>query len=465
MRSGAATRTWREVPRQHQPQAILREHAAMKVSVIGLGYVGTVVAGCLAKNGHDVVGVDVESHKVELVSQGRSPIVEPEIGDILREQVASGRLTATTDIVGSVRQSDIVLICVGTPSMPNGGVDLAFLRRVCEQIGSALRQHPGAPIVAVRSTVPPGTTRETVIPALERSSGLTAGADFGVCVNPEFLREGSAVRDFYDPPKTVIGEINRASGDTLAVMYAGIPGPLVRTDPDTAEMVKYTDNTWHALKIGFANEIGNLCKAFGVDAHQLMDIFCKDRKLNISTAYLKPGFAFGGYCLPKDLRALLNAARKVDVTTPILAAVLPSNELQIERAVDAVVATGRRRIGILGISFKAGTDDLRGSPQVELTERLLGKGFDLKVYDRNVNLAKVSGANRTYILERIPHLSRLMVDSMQELIDHSETIVVGNADEEFIDLPRFVSGDQTVIDLVRISRARSVTGVYEGICW
>jgi GDP-mannose 6-dehydrogenase len=284
-------------------------------------------------------------------------------------------------------------------------------------------------------------------------------------VNPEFLREGSAVRDFYDPPKTVIGEINRASGDGLAVMYADIPGPLVRTDPETAEMVKYTDNCWHALKIGFANEIGNLSKAFGVDAHQLMDVFCKDRKLNLSSAYLKPGYAFGGYCLPKDLKALLNAGRKAEVTTPILAAVLPSNELQIERAVNAVIATGKRKVGILGISFKAGTDDLRGSPQVELAERLLGKGYDLRVYDSNVNLAKVSGANRTYILERIPHLSCLMVDSMQELIDHAETIVVGNAAEEFVDLPRHVSGSQVVIDLVRISRERSVTGVYEGICW
>ncbi|MDQ2639063.1 MAG: UDP-glucose/GDP-mannose dehydrogenase family protein [Pseudomonadota bacterium] len=437
----------------------------MKVSVIGLGYVGTVVAGCLAKNGHDVVGIDIELAKVELVRQGRSPIVEPEIGAILDEQVHAGRLTATTDLAVGVRQSDIVLICVGTPAANTGAVDLGYLRRVCEEIGTALRQHPGAPIIAVRSTVPPGTTREHVIPVLERASGLQAGADFGVCVNPEFLREGSAVRDFYDPPKTVIGEINRTSGDALAVLYAGLPGPMVRTDPETAELVKYAANSWHALKIGFANEIGNICKAFGVDAHQLMDIFCKDRKLNISTAYLKPGFAFGGYCLPKDLKALVYAARKADVSTPILAAVLPSNEEQIERAVQAVIAAGKRKIGILGISFKAGTDDLRGSPQVEMAERLLGKGFDIRVYDRNVNMAKVMGANRAYILERIPHLSCLMVDTMDELISHADTIVVGNASEEFIELPRMVSANQTVIDLVRISPQRSVVGVYEGLCW
>jgi len=437
----------------------------MKIGVIGLGYVGTVVSGCLARMGNDVVGVDVDARKVELIAQGRSPIVEPEIGDILREQAASGRLTATTDVTAAVRQADIVLICVGTPALPSGAIELTYLRRVCEQIGEALRDHPGAPIIAVRSTVLPGTTRDHVIPILEKVSGLRAGADFGVCVNPEFLREGGAVNDFYYPSKTVIGEINRTSGDALAAVYAGLPGEVVRTSIETAEMVKYTNNAWHALKIGFANEIGTLCKAFGVDAHRVMDIFCTDRKLNISTAYLRPGFAFGGYCLPKDLRALLSAGRRAEVTTPILAAVLPSNDLQIERAVEAVVATGRRKVGILGISFKAGTDDLRGSPVVELAERLLGKGFDLRVYDRNVNLARVSGANRAYITERIPHLSCLMVESMDELLAHAGTVVVGNSAEEFRELPNLVSDNQVVIDLVRIGGREAVAGVYEGLCW
>jgi GDP-mannose 6-dehydrogenase len=437
----------------------------MKITIVGLGYVGTVVAGCLAKNGHDVVGADIEPRKVELVNQGKSPIVEPAIGEILREQVAFGRLAATTDVAAAVRQADMAMICVGTPSNAHGSIELQYLRRVCEEIGTALRDHPGAPIIVVRSTVLPGTTRQHAIPVLEAASGLRAGADFGVCFNPEFLREGCAVNDFYDPPKTVIGELNRASGDALAAIYAGFPGALVRTDLETAEMVKYTDNAWHALKIGFANEIGNIGKAFGVDAHQVMDIFCKDRKLNISPTYLRPGFAFGGYCLPKDLRALVSAARKMEVTTPILSSVLPSNELQLERGLNAVVGAGHRKVGILGISFKAGTDDLRESPLVELTERLLGKGFDIKVYDRNVNLAKVSGANRTYILERIPHLSRLMVDSMDELLEHAETVVVGNADEEFVDLPRFTCEGQVVIDLCRISKGRSVQGVYEGLCW
>ncbi|HTQ36894.1 MAG TPA: nucleotide sugar dehydrogenase [Steroidobacteraceae bacterium] len=437
----------------------------MKISVIGLGYVGTVVAGCLARMGNDVVGADIEPRKVDLISQGRSPIVEPDIGEILAEQVATGRLAATTNVTAAVRQADIVLICVGTPALPGGGLELAYLERVSEQIGAALRDHPGAPIIAVRSTVLPATTRRHVVPILERVSGLHAGADFGVCVNPEFLREGSAVSDFYFPSKTVIGEINRASGDMLAKVYEGLPGEVVRTDLETAEMVKYTNNAWHALKIGFANEIGTLCKAFGVDAHRVMDIFCTDRKLNISTAYLRPGFAFGGYCLPKDLRALLSAGRHAEVTTPILAAVLPSNDLQIERAVQAVVATGRHKVGILGISFKAGTDDLRGSPVVELAERLLGKGFDLRVYDRNVNLARVSGANRAYIVERIPHLSRLMVESMEELLAHAEVVVVGNASEEFGELPHLVADGQVVIDLVRVGRQQAVAGVYEGLCW
>jgi GDP-mannose 6-dehydrogenase len=437
----------------------------MKISVIGLGYVGTVAAGCLARMGHDVVGVDIEQRKVDLIAQGRSPIVEPEIGEILRQQVLAGHLHATTDVTAAVRHADIAMICVGTPAMPGGGLELGYLKRVAEQIGAALREHPGAPIIVVRSTVLPGTTREHVVPILEKVSGLHAGADFGVCMNPEFLREGSAVADFHNPQMTVIGEINRASGDVLASICADLPGEIVRTELETAEMVKYTCNAWHALKIGFANETGTLCKAYGVDSHRVMDIVCMDRKLNISTAYMRPGFAFGGYCLPKDLRALLSAGRRAEVATPILSAVLPSNDLQIERAVEAVVATGHHKVGILGISFKAGTDDLRGSPVVELAERLLGKGFDLRVYDSNVNLARVNGANRNYIVERIPHLSRFMVDDMHELLEHAETVVVGNAAPEFAELPHLTRDGQVVIDLVRIGGHRAVAGVYEGLSW
>ena len=307
--------------------------------------------------------------------------------------------------------------------------------------------------------------RELVIPTLEASSGKRAGTEFGVCINPEFLREGAAVHDYYHPPKTVVGEFNRASGDLLASLYAGMPGPLIRTDIETAEMVKYADNAWHALKVGFANEIGNVCKALEVDGHRVMDIFCQDTKLNLSPYYLKPGFAFGGSCLPKDLRALLYKAKTLDLTLPILGAILPSNERQIERGVRAVVERGSRKVGILGFSFKSGTDDLRESPVVELAERLIGKGFDLRVYDENVRLASIHGANRDYILNRVPHISRLMVASIDEVLNHADTIVIGNAAPEFRDVPVRLTDGQTIIDLVRITDSRSVSGVYEGICW
>jgi len=306
---------------------------------------------------------------------------------------------------------------------------------------------------------------EVVIPTLETFSGRRAGEEFGVCVNPEFLREGTAVHDYYNPPRTVIGELNQASGDLLASIYGQMPGPMVRTDIQTAEMVKYADNAWHALKVGFANEIGNICKALEVDGHRVMDIFCQDTKLNLSSYYLKPGFAFGGSCLPKDLRALLYKAKTLDLSTPILGAILPSNEQQIDRGVRAVIEKGRRQVGILGFSFKAGTDDLRESPIVELAERLIGKGFDLRVYDRNVNLAALQGANRDYILNHIPHISRLMVSSIDELLAHARTIVIGNAAPEFRDVPKLLADDQTLIDFVRICDSRSVAGVYEGICW
>ncbi len=437
----------------------------MRISVLGLGYVGTVSAGCLAQEGHEVIGVDSEPRKVDLINAGKTPIIEKDIGQIIERQVADGRLSATTDVAVAVRQTDLSLICVGTPSRGNGDIDLKYVKRVCEQIGTALRNHQGAPVVAIRSTMLPGTMREVVIPTLEACSGRRAGLEFGVCINPEFLREGNAVHDYFHPPKTVIGELNRASGDLLANLYAGMPGPLIRTDIETAEMVKYADNAWHALKVGFANEIGNLCKGLEVDSHRVMDIFCRDTQLNLSPYYLKPGFAFGGSCLPKDLRALLYKAKSLDVSLPILAAILPSNEQQIERGVRAVIEKGSKKVGVLGFSFKAGTDDLRESPVVELTERLIGKGFDLRIYDKNVSLARIHGANRDYILNHIPHISRLMVSGIDEVLDHADTIVIGNAAPEFRDVPRRLIDGQTVIDFVRVTDSCSVPGVYEGICW
>jgi len=437
----------------------------MKICVLGLGYVGAVSAGCLAKDGHEVIGVDPERTKVDLINAGRSPIIEKDIGSIIRDQVAAGRLSATTEVHHAVRHTDLALVCVGTPSRANGGIDLKYVKRVCEQIGQAIQTHPGAPVIVMRSTMLPGTMREVVIPLLEQHSRKRAGEEFGLCINPEFLREGTAVHDYYHPPKTVIGEVNRASGDLLAAVYARMPGPMIRTDIETAEMVKYADNAWHALKVGFANEVGSLCKALGVDAHRVMEIFCQDQKLNLSPYYLKPGFAFGGSCLPKDLRALLYKAKTLDVALPILASVLPSNQLQIERGVHAVVEKGSREIGILGISFKAGTDDLRESPMVELTERLIGKGYDVKIYDRNVSLASLHGANRDYILHKIPHLSRLMVPTIDEVLAHARTIVIGNGAPEFADVPSRIGEGQTIIDFVRVSNSRSVAGVYEGLCW
>ncbi|HEX5801625.1 MAG TPA: nucleotide sugar dehydrogenase [Azospira sp.] len=437
----------------------------MRISVMGLGYVGVVSAACLARAGHDVVGIDPEKVKVDLVNAGQSPIVEKDIGEIIREQVAAGRLRASVDIADGAGDSDLFFVCVGTPSQANGGLDVSYVRRVCEQIGGELREHAGAPVVAIRSTMLPGTVREVVVPALEAHSGKRAGVDFGVCINPEFLREGSAVHDYDHPPKTVIGELGPSSGDVLAKLYADTPGPLIRTDLETAEMVKYADNCWHALKVGFANEVGNVCKKLGVDGHRVMDIFCQDTKLNISPNYLKPGFAFGGSCLPKDLRALLYKAKMLDLSLPILGAILPSNQQQIAMGVQAVVDRGQKEVGILGFSFKAGTDDLRESPVVELTERLLGKGYDLRIYDRSVSIASIRGANRDYILNHIPHISRLMVPSISDVLGHARTIVIGNAAPEFRDVPQRLAHGQSIIDFVRIGETRSIAGVYEGICW
>jgi GDP-mannose 6-dehydrogenase len=436
----------------------------MKISIMGLGYVGAVSAGCLAKEGHEVIGVDPQQTKVDLINSGKTPIIEKDIGEIIAAEVASGRLRATTDVAEAVKHTDLSLICVGTPSLGNGHIDLKYVRRVCEQIGLGLREHPGHTVV-VRSTLLPGSMKSVVIPTLEAASGLKAGVDFGLCINPEFLREGTAVADYFNPPKTVIGEVEKGSGDVVAKLYGHMPGPMIRTDYETAEMVKYADNTWHALKVAFANEIGNICKGLGLDSHKLMDIFCQDTKLNLSPYYLKPGFAFGGSCLPKDVRALSYKAKLLDVKVPIIDAILPSNDEQIERGIRAVIDKGSKKVGILGFSFKAGTDDLRESPMVELVERLIGKGYDLRVYDSNVRMAAIHGANRDYILNHIPHISKLMVGSIDEVLAHAGTIVIGNGSAEFRDVTSRLGESQQIVDLVRITGERSVEGIYDGICW
>lgn len=436
----------------------------MLISIFGLGYVGSVSAGCLARNGHRVIGVDPNTTKVKLINEGRSPVIEKDIDAIIGTAVKDGLLSATTDAREAIASTELSIICVGTPSQANGSLDLAYVRSACEEIGRALAGKETFHVIVVRSTMLPGTMRDTVIPALERYSGRTAGVDFGVCNNPEFLREGSAVYDYDNPPKTVIGESDVRSGDLLASLYAQLDAPLIRTDVATAEMVKYADNVWHALKVSFANEIGNVSKSVGIDGHDVMDIFCQDTKLNLSRYYLKPGFAFGGSCLPKDVRALSYMARSLDLEVPVIDSILNSNRVQIEKGIDMILATGKRKVGVLGFSFKAGTDDLRESPMVEVIERLIGKGLDVQLYDRNVSMACLIGANRDYILNQIPHISRLMTDSIDDVLESAEVIVIGNGAAEFGSALGRLREDQSVIDFVRIGTNESQAG-YDGICW
>ena len=437
----------------------------MKISIFGLGYVGAVSAGCIAQDGHEVIGVDPYQPKIDLINQGQTPVIEKEIGEIMSKAVKNGLLRATADVKDAVMNSEISLICVGTPSNLNGSLDLKYVRNVCEEIGEVLKEKSEFHVVVARSTMLPGTMKNVVIPILESSSGKKAGIDFGVCNNPEFLREGTAVYDYYNPPKTVIGETEARGGELLATLYKDMDAPLIRTDISTAEMVKYTDNVWHALKVGFANEIGNISKAVGVDGHKVMDIFCQDLKLNLSPYYMKPGFAFGGSCLPKDVRALNYKANSMDIDVPIIGSIMPSNQRQIEKGLNLIMAQGSKKVGILGFSFKAGTDDLRESPIVEVIERLLGKGYDVKLYDKNVNIASLVGANKDYILNQIPHISSLMMDSMDEVLEHADTVVIGNGDNEFSDVLDRLRKGQTVVDLVRIVPSQSQEGRYEGICW
>jgi GDP-mannose 6-dehydrogenase len=438
----------------------------MRVSVFGLGYVGSVSAANFAADGHDVVGVDVHPVKVDAINEGRSPIVEPGLDELLAGGARAGRLRATTSTEDAIQSTDLSLICVGTPSRKNGSLDLTYLERVCEQIGSVLKDKHDYHVVVVRSTVLPGTTHGLVIPALERTSGKKYGEGFGVAVNPEFLREGTAIKDFKQPPLTLVGHNHAADAAPTKALYQNIDAPLYSTSIRVAEMMKYTSNTWHAVKVVFANEIGNLCKRVGVDSHEVMEIFCKDEKLNLSPYYLKPGFAFGGSCLPKDVRALQYRAKEVDLDMPMINSVLDSNHLQVQHAIDRIVDTGKKRIGLFGFSFKAGTDDLRESPMVVLAEALLGKGYQLCIYDKNVSLARLVGANKSYINEQIPHLSQHLCESLDEVIENSDVIVVGNGAPEFSEAVTRCRPDQTVIDLVRIPLDFSkVTAQYDGICW
>jgi GDP-mannose 6-dehydrogenase len=437
----------------------------MDIAIFGLGYVGAVSAACLSKEGHRVIGVDANADKVDLINQGKSPVVEKDVGEMIAEAVAAGTLRATTDSAAAIRDSELAIVCVGTPSSPNGNLELGYVKRVCEEIGAALRDKKDFFAVVVRSTVLPGTLRNLVIPTLEATSGKTVGNDIGAGFFPEFLRESTAVWDFYNPPKVVFAASDHTTQSMLESLNAGFDAPKICTSYEIAEMVKYADNTWHAVKVAFANEIGSIAKAVNVDGGAVMDIFCQDTKLNISSKYLRPGFAFGGSCLPKDVRALTYKARSLDLDTPLINAIMPSNERHIERALRMVLDLNERNVGVLGLSFKAGTDDLRESPVVELVERLLGKGHEIRIFDHNVNLSRLVGANRAYIFERLPHIARLLVDDVDQVVNHGGTIIVGNSDRHFADVVGRLNMSQRVVDLVRIANSQQSAGGYNGLCW
>ena len=436
------------------------------ISIFGLGYVGTVLGACLADNGHTVIGVDVTQTKVEMINQGISPVIETGLDDLIHKSVASGQFKASGDADLSVQNSSISFVCVGTPSRPNGSLNTTYVERVCEDIGKGLANKEGFHIVVMRSTLLPGMTEELVVPALERASGKTAGVDFGICFNPEFLREGSSIHDFYHPPYTILGTDDERIITAVKDVYAMLDAPFLVVPLKVAEMVKYVNNAFHALKVTFANEIGAVCKEQNIDSHQVMEIFCMDRKLNLSPYYLKPGFAFGGSCLPKDLRALLYQSRQLDTSLPVLEAILPSNSLQVDRAYQMIKQIGCKRVGVLGFSFKDGTDDLRESPLVELIEHLIGKGYQLTVYDRNVNLSKLQGANQAYIEKEIPHIAQLMAKSVDEVLENSDVVILGNKSEGYQSIAPKLRDDQVVIDLVRaVDGAVTSNGHYRGICW
>jgi len=437
----------------------------MKISIFGMGYVGIVSAVCLAKQGHMIIGVDVNKKKVEMINSGSSPIIEKDVDQLLSEAAQEGRIKATMDTAQAIADSEVSFISVGTPSRANGSLDTVYLENVCKEIGACLKGTDCVHILVFRSTMLPGTMQGLLIPLLEKYSEKRCWEGFQVAYNPEFLREGTAVDDFAHPPKTVVGSDVETVADQVLDIYAGLPGPMIRTSLQVAEMVKYVDNNFHALKIVFANEVGSICKELKIDSHDIMKIFVQDTKLNLSPYYLKPGFAFGGSCLPKDLRAINYLAKTHDLDIPLLNALIPSNETLVRKTVQKIIGFGKKKIGVAGFSFKAGTDDLRESPLIEVIETLIGKGYELKLYDKNVSVAKLIGANKEYIEERIPHISSLMVDSLKELIEGTDLIVIGNKDQEFEGIPNQCRKEQIVYDLVRIHQDVPQNENYEGISW
>ncbi len=438
----------------------------MKISIFGLGYVGAVSMACLARDGHEVVGVDLDPHKLDLIRQGRSPIVEEGIQELTASVVASGRVRVTDDVADAVRSTRLSFICVGTPSSPNGSQDLSAVRRVSEQIGAALRDKSDYHTVVMRSTIQPGSMEDVVRAGLESASGKRAHVDFGLGFQPEFLREGSSIKDYDNPPFTVIGTEDPRAAETVREVFAQLPCEFIVTSVGVAEMLKYACNAFHAVKITFANEIGRLSRSVGVDSREVMDLVCRDKRLNISPAYMKPGFAFGGSCLPKDLRALTYVGRVNDITTPMLGNVMGSNRAHIDHALDLVTQSGKRRVGMIGLSFKAGTDDLRESPLVTVAERLIGKGYDLRIYDPEVNLSRLLGANKRYIEGSIPHIGSLMSEDCAEVVRHAQVMILGLADRQLLStIAANTSDEQVIVDLVGVPRGALGPASCIGACW
>ena len=439
----------------------------LSISIFGLGYVGSVSAACFAAMGHKVIGVDVSRTKVELLDSGRTPIVEARMSELVAEANRATRLHATTDATEAVLNSEVSFVCVGTPSLKSGKLDLTHIEGVAGEIGRAIRLKKSPHIFTLRSTVLPGTTETVALPILERESGKKCGRDFTVCYNPEFMREGSAVADFQNPPYTILGASDKAHLAPLRELYKDVSAPLFETTIPVAEMVKYFSNCYHALKVGFANEMGTMCKHLGVDADEVTRIFTSDNKLNVSPAYLSPGFAFGGSCLPKDLRAITYKAKELDLKLPVLESLMPSNAAHIERAIDMVISTGKKKIAQLGLSFKAGTDDLRESPQVQLIKRLMGEGLDVKVWDEDVSLGRLAGANRQYIEEVIPHIGSVLSADLESVMKAAEVVILGNKSASRERLAPYLRPETIVIDLIHLDRDKRPEGAktYEGICW
>jgi GDP-mannose 6-dehydrogenase len=441
------------------------------ISVIGLGYVGAVSAACFSKLGHRVVGVDLDSRKTDAINAGRGPLVEHDLDDYIAEGIQEGRISAVNSALGAVVGTDMTFVCVGTPSQEDGSVDLRALTGAAREIGMAIRAKKDWHLVVIRSTIPAGTTRKVLLPEIEQASGKKVGRDFGLCFHPEFLREGVAIADFFAPPKTVIGAYDERSGDALAAIYAGIDAPLIRTSIEAAEMVKYVDNTWHAVKVAFGNEVGRVAQVLGIDSHEVMNIFCQDRKLNISSYYLKPGFAFGGSCLPKDLRGMTGLARKNGVELPMIGSVLSSNAWHLDHSFHLVEQTGAKVVGMLGVTFKSGTDDLRESPQLELLGRLVAAGYIVKVYDPNVTAAgielamaymKTASEKTRAALQALP---QALCVSAKALVGECDAVVVAHNTAEFRAALEGASRDLAIVDLVRLPEQLRQRPNYQGICW